>query len=89
MRRNLLCSALLNCIFLSPLLRADCTGNNDQRSSDSSGILISDWKVVGTQTLSSIDGTDPRSQTLPKDIDCKSSAEVIDALKKINPHQRN
>lgn len=53
MPRNLFLATLLACILFAPLLRADCPDKSDQRSNNSSGILISDWKITGTRTLNS------------------------------------
>ncbi len=39
--------------FLSVLLRADCTKDQDHRTTKNSGLLITDFTINGTQTLSS------------------------------------
>jgi len=49
--RGLLFLALLASVFLTALLRADCA--EDHRSNKSSGILVTDFTVSGTTTLSS------------------------------------
>jgi hypothetical protein len=46
-------TALLSCVFLTAFLRADCTKDQDHRSSKNSGFLITDFTISGTQTLSS------------------------------------
>jgi outer membrane protein assembly factor BamA len=53
MPANAILVALLVSIAFLTSLHADCTGNNDQRTSEHSGILISDWQITGTRTLTS------------------------------------
>lgn len=53
MRRNLRLAALVACVFLTPFLRADCTKDQDHRSNKNSGLVITDFIISGTQSLSS------------------------------------
>ncbi len=53
MRRTRFFTALLIFVFLTAFLRADCTKDQDHRSSKNAGFLISDFTISGTQTLSS------------------------------------
>ncbi|MGC2185760.1 MAG: POTRA domain-containing protein [Terriglobales bacterium] len=47
------CFLLVTFVFLAALLRADCTKDQDHRTSKNSGLLITDLTISGTQTLSS------------------------------------
>jgi len=53
MRRTRFFTALLTFVFLTAFLRADCAKDQDHRSSKNSGLLITDFSISGTQTLSS------------------------------------
>ncbi len=53
MRRSRFFTALLACAFLPTFLHADCTGDHDNRSSKTSGLLITDFSITGTHALSS------------------------------------
>jgi outer membrane protein assembly factor BamA len=53
MRRTRFFRALLTFVFLTAFLRADCAKDQDHRSSKNSGVLITDFTISGTQTLSS------------------------------------
>jgi outer membrane protein assembly factor BamA len=53
MRRSRFVTALLACAFLPALLRADCPGDHDNRFRKASGLLITDFSISGTHTLSS------------------------------------
>jgi outer membrane protein assembly factor BamA len=45
--------AVVSCAFLTAFLHADCANDQDHRSSKTSGLLITDFTISGTQTLSS------------------------------------
>lgn len=51
--RNRLLMALAACVLLTPSLHADCATDHDFRSDKNSGVLIADFTITGTQTLSS------------------------------------
>src|ERR1700732_3425485 len=53
MRRTRFFTALVACAFLTALLHADCTADQDKRSSKPSGLLITDFTISDTRTLSS------------------------------------
>jgi outer membrane protein assembly factor BamA len=53
MRRTRFFTALLTLVSLTAFLRADCTKDQDHRSSKNAGFLITDFTISGTQTLSS------------------------------------
>jgi len=55
MRKDQLLAAFVVGIFLPALLLADCPKNRDHRSDQSSGLLIADFIISGTRTLSSDD----------------------------------
>lgn len=53
MRNYRLFIAVVSCAFLTAFLHADCANDQDHRSSKTSGLLITDFTISGTQTLSS------------------------------------
>ena len=53
MRRTRFFAALLTFVSLTAFLRAECTKDQDHRSSQNAGFLITDFTISGTQTLSS------------------------------------
>ena len=53
MRRTRFFTALLTFVSLTAFLCADCTKDQDHRSSKNAGFLITDFTISGTQTLSS------------------------------------
>jgi outer membrane protein assembly factor BamA len=55
MRRNQLLTLLFAHFFAAALLHADCAKDQDHRSSTNSGLLVTDFTISGTQTLSSSD----------------------------------
>jgi len=53
MRSNPLFRAFVVCVFLTTFLYADCANDQDHRSNKNSGLLITDFTITGTLTLSS------------------------------------
>lgn len=53
MPRNHWFASFFVCVFLSTFLHAECKGKNDHRSGKTSGLLITDFAITGTHTLSS------------------------------------
>ena len=47
------CFLLVRFVFLVAFLRAECTKDQDHRTTKNSGLLITDFTISGTQTLSS------------------------------------
>lgn len=47
------CFLLVTFVFLVAFLRAECTKDQDHRTTKNSGLLITDFTISGTQTLSS------------------------------------
>lgn len=60
MRTNRLIPLLASSIFLSAFAYADCV--KDERSSKTSGLLVSEFDLVGTQTLNSEEVSNIRSE---------------------------
>ena len=58
------CIAVLICISLSGILWASCPEKQDHREDKSSGVLITDFAITGTQTLSSRELTEIESQMI-------------------------